>query len=79
MDWTGIACVIVACTSANHIGMVAAVEGILHRRLPIVNCQKCLTFWCTLAYCSLCCDTIAALQDNITVIIAWQQTYSPTD
>lgn len=70
MDWAGIACVIIACTSANHLGLVAAVEDILHRRMPIVNCTKCLTFWSTLAYCSVGCDSIAALTHAIPAILA---------
>lgn len=70
MDWIDIACIIVACTSANHLGLVAAVEGILHHRLPIVNCAKCSTFWTTLIYCSVCCDIVAALTHSIPTILA---------
>jgi len=54
MAWSDIAWIVVACTSANHLGLIAAVESLLHRRLPVVNCPKCLTFWSTLAYLLAC-------------------------
>ena len=50
MAWSDIAWIVVACTSANHLGLIAAVESLLHRRLPVVNCPKCLTCWSILAY-----------------------------
>lgn len=50
MAWTDIAWIIVVCTSANHLGLIKAVEGIIHHRLPIVNCVKCCTFWATLIF-----------------------------
>jgi hypothetical protein len=54
MAWSDIAWIVVACTSANHLGLIAAVESLLHRRLPVVSCPKCLTFWSTLAYLLAC-------------------------
>ena len=54
MTWSDIAWIVVACTSANHLGLIAAVESLLHRRLPVVNCPKCFTFWSTLAYLLAC-------------------------
>lgn len=54
MAWSDIAWIVVACTSANHLGLIAAVERVLHCRLPVVNCPKCLTFWSTLAYLLAC-------------------------
>jgi len=54
MAWSDIAWIVVACTSANHLGLIAAVEDVLHRRLPVVNCPKCFTFWSTLAYLLAC-------------------------
>ena len=47
-------CILIAFVSAaiNHLGLVAAAEGVIRRRLPIINCPKCLAFWLTLA-CSL--------------------------
>lgn len=37
-----------SCVAANHLGLVAAIEGVLRRSVPIVNCPKCLTFWTVL-------------------------------
>ena len=54
MAWSDIAWIVVACTSANHLGLIVAVERVLHRRLPVVNCPKCFTFWSTLAYLLAC-------------------------
>jgi len=54
MAWSDIAWIVVACTSANHLGLITAVESLLHRRLPVVNCPKCFTFWSTLAYLLAC-------------------------
>ena len=53
MDWTDIACIVFACTTANHLGLVGAVIGVLfkkRRTLPVVSCPRCLTWWTTMAY-----------------------------
>ena len=50
MNWTDIACIVFACTTVNHLGLVSAIESAIKRRLWIVDCPKCLTFWCVLAY-----------------------------
>lgn len=39
-----------SCVAANHLGLVAAAEGVVRHRLPVVNCPKCAAFWCVLAY-----------------------------
>lgn len=50
-----------SATAINHLGLVAAVEKVIARPLPVINCPKCLSFWATLTYgCSVCCDSIAA-------------------
>lgn len=62
MDCLTASLILFSSVAANHLGLVAAVEGVIRHRLPIVNCPKCLTFWATLGYgCSVCCDSIAAL------------------
>jgi hypothetical protein len=62
MNWLDVLMIVFSATAANHLGLVAAVEQVLHRPLPVINCPKCLTFWATLTYgCSVCCDSIAAL------------------
>ena len=37
-----------SCVAANHLGLVAAIERVLKRSIPIVNCPKCFTFWAIL-------------------------------
>ena len=49
-QWIDIAGIVFACTAANHLGLIQAVETVIHRRLPIVSCVKCLTFWAVLVY-----------------------------
>ena len=60
MNWIDIACVVFACLTANHRGLIAAIEGVVKHRLPILNCPKCLTCWSVLAY------TVITTQDFIT-------------
>jgi hypothetical protein len=53
MSLTDIACIVFACTTANHLGLIRAVIGVFFKErktLPIVSCPRCLTFWCVLAY-----------------------------
>ena len=50
MDWIGIAAVVAFSTAVNHLGLIAAIERVIHHRLPVVDCPKCLSFWGTLAY-----------------------------
>ena len=57
-----IASILFSSVAINHLGLVAAVEKVIARRLPVIDCPKCLSFWVTLTYgCSVCCDSIAAL------------------
>ena len=50
MNWTDIVCIVFACTTVNHLGLISAIESAIKRRLWIIDCPKCLTFWCMLAY-----------------------------
>ena len=74
MAWSDIAWIVVACTSANHLGLIAAVESLLHRRLPVVNCPKCFTFWSTLAYLLACFlvggDALLGCSGPVTAILS---------
>lgn len=56
MDWIDIACIVFVCTTANHLGLVSAIERVVKVKLWVVDCPKCLTFWVTVGYC---CDNIA--------------------
>lgn len=46
-----IALILFSCVCANHLGLIGAIEGVIGYRIPIVNCPKCFSFWCTLSYC----------------------------
>lgn len=53
MNWNEAAMIMFSCVAVNHLGLVAAIEDIVRRSLPVINCPKCLTFWCILAYMML--------------------------
>ena len=38
------------CTMVNHLGLIDAIENIIHKKLIVLNCSKCLTFWVSLVY-----------------------------
>lgn len=50
MDWIDIACIVFACVTAIHLGLVKAIEDVAQRELRIVNCPKCLSFWSVFTY-----------------------------
>ena len=50
MDWMDIAAVVFFSTAVNHLGLIQAIENVVHHKLPILNCPKCLSFWSTFAY-----------------------------
>ena len=48
MCWKDIACIVFACVTVNHLGLIRAAIGVFFKKretLPIVSCPKCLTFW----------------------------------
>ena len=45
-----IASIVFVCVTANHLGLVGAIERIIGLPLPIVNCPKCLTWWSVTIY-----------------------------
>ena len=66
-----IASILFSSVAINHLGLVAAVEKVIARHLPVINCPKCLSFWATLTYgCSVCCDSIAALPSALPHLFA---------
>ena len=67
MAWSDIAWIVIACTSVNHLGLIRAVEGIIHHRMPVVNCPKCLTFWSVLIY-GIAVSVPVGFADGITAI-----------
>ena len=50
MRWLDVALIVFSVVAANHLGLVAAAESIIHRRLPVVNCPKCAAFWGVIVY-----------------------------
>ena len=50
MDWNDIACIVFTCVTANHMGMIDALEEKIGRKIPILNCVKCSVFWFVLVY-----------------------------
>jgi len=49
MSWIDIAAIVFAATTVNHLGLIRAVERVVRHRLWVIDCPKCLTFWCVLA------------------------------
>lgn len=47
-------CIVFACTAANHLGLVQAIEIVTVRSLYVVNCPKCFSFWAVFAYSLWC-------------------------
>ena len=50
MDWRDIAAIVFIATAVNHLGLIQTIEGLIKRELPVINCPKCLTCWCVMAY-----------------------------
>lgn len=50
MEWNEVAMIVFSCVTANHLGLVAAIEGVIRHRLPIVNCGRCFSFWSVMIY-----------------------------
>ena len=50
MDWIDIASIVFVCVTANHLGLIKAMEKVVEQELPIINCPKCGSFWWSLVY-----------------------------
>ncbi|MBR1377972.1 MAG: hypothetical protein IJ557_02455 [Bacteroidaceae bacterium] len=50
MYWVDVALITFSCVAANHLGLVAAIEGAAGHSIPIANCPKCLCFWANICY-----------------------------
>ena len=53
MLWINVVAVVLSAVLTNYLGLIEAVEKVIHHKLPILNCPRCLTFWLTL--CLLLC------------------------
>ena len=49
-NWIDIASIVFVCVTANHLGLVKAIEEQYDHELPIINCVKCFSFWSVLTY-----------------------------
>ena len=50
MKWMDIACIVFVCTTMSHLGLISAIEEFIKKKIPILNCPKCSTWWVTMAY-----------------------------
>lgn len=50
MNWIDIASIVFVCVTANHLGLIKAIEENIEQELPIINCPKCFTWWCVMFY-----------------------------
>lgn len=51
MNWIDIVSIVFVCVTANHLGLIEAIQTVTQRNhLPIISCPKCFTFWSVLAY-----------------------------
>jgi hypothetical protein len=58
MVWSDVAMILFSCVAANHLGLIQAVEKVLDRELPIMNCSRCFSFWCVLSYMAVATNEI---------------------
>lgn len=68
MDFWDIASIVFICTAVNHLGLVADVESVIKREIPVVNCVRCLTFWAVLGY-GLGCEIFFTTTDHFEHIL----------
>jgi hypothetical protein len=50
MYWIDITLLMLSATLANHLGLIEAIEHVINKKIPVVNCAKCFTFWSVLVY-----------------------------
>ena len=56
MEWSAIASIVFVCVTMNHLGLISAAEDVFKKKLVILNCPKCSSFWLTLIYDVWCID-----------------------
>lgn len=70
MEWSEVAMIVFSCVTANHLGLVAAIEGIVRHRLPVINCGKCFSFWSVITYGFLTCTDLFREPTKMIPIVA---------
>ena len=48
--WIDIASIVFICVTMNHLGIISAIEGIVRKKLIVLNCPKCSSFWFVVIY-----------------------------
>ena len=48
--WKDIAAIVFICVTANHLGLIVAIEQAIRHKLPVINCPKCFTCWGVMTY-----------------------------
>ena len=48
--WIDIVSIVFVCVTANHLGLIKAIEEYLDRDFLIISCPKCFSFWSVLTY-----------------------------
>jgi len=69
MNFWDIASIVFICTAANHIGPIPDIEAFIKRKLPVIGCIKCLTFWSVLIYgVAVANSSLFTLHSSLTVL-----------
>lgn len=59
--WIDIASIVFICVTANHLGLISAIESATKTELYIIRCPKCFTFWAVLLYTSIVLHDFVAM------------------
>lgn len=59
--WIDIASIVFICVTANHLGLISAIESATKTELYIIRCPKCFTFWAVLLYTSIVLHDLVAI------------------
>lgn len=77
MGLTDIASIVFVCVTANHLGLINAIEGAIGHEIPILNCPKCLSFWATTVYCIIHQRlTLCELRPHMILAISFLASYT---
>lgn len=53
MVYVGVIAIMITAVIVNHMGLIEAIEKVINKKLPVLNCAMCLTFWSTLVWLSI--------------------------
>ena len=72
--WIDVAAIMFSCVTANHLGLISAIEDVIRHKLWIIDCPKCFTFWTVLLYGLYDgreCFTVVAISFLASYIAIW--------